>query len=354
MADDEDEDLKRAIALSLETCAAPSVHDTAIDAPNRPDYGDEEDEDIKRAIALSLETAVNHATVDSKQGPGARPPASINHTETFSESCANRYSPLTTNGLLSLDRRKMEEERLARLAKKRSATDIDEPIAKAMETAGKKMKTSHQAQNFVPVHSLPRTPTLQYPKGAIRKTWSAAHPRGDDIKIEEVLNADKAVLAVMSSFMWDLEWLFTKFNARTTKFLFVMAAGTESERQERTREAEAVGRGRIGVCFPPLEGAGSKIHSKFMLLIYEDSMRLVITSANLTPYDWGETGVLENMVFLIDLPRLDAPREKEELTFFGQELLYFLGKSNLPEASLKSLLKFDFSATKNMAFVHSV
>lgn len=346
-SDGDDADFKRAIALSLQTPLNQPLEDAAIDAPDplRHDDDDQEDEDIKRAIALSLQTAPNHPMSSSNQQ------LSPNRSETISHSAQP-----TTNSILGLDRRKMEEERLARLTKKRQATvDVDTPpVEQVIEPSSKKMKTSHQPENSLLPPALPQTPSLQYPQGAIRKTWSSAHPRSDDAKIEQVLNADKVKLAVICSFMWDLEWLFTKFNARTAKFLFVMAAKTEAEREQRTREAEIVGKGRIGVCFPPLEGQAKIVHSKFMLLVYEDSLRLVVTSANLTPYDWGETGVLENVVFVIDLPRLEAPRAEEELTFFGRDLLYFLTKANLPEGSLKSLLRFDFSATKNMAFVHSV
>ncbi len=65
------------------------------------------------------------------------------------------------------------------------------------------------------------------------------------------------------------------------------------------------------------------------------------------------------MVFLIDLPRLkeaDQPVEKakENLTFFGQELIYFLEAMGLDADVIKGVLQFDFSATDGLAFVHSM
>jgi hypothetical protein len=331
--DSDDEDLKRAIALSLTTEVDEPGRGSAANA-TAAQADDDEDEDIKRAIALSLQT-------DPKlpmPGTQASAPEIVSRPESLSQ------------GIVGLDRRKMEEERLARLSKKRQATlDADAPSKQANEPCEKRLKTAHQPET----PASQQKPALQYPQGAIRKTWSPVHPRGGDIKIEEVLDADRVKLAVVCSYMWDLEWFFGKFPARTARFLFVMDARTEAEREERAREAEAVGRGRIGVCFPPLQGVARMIHSKFMLLVYEDSLRLVVTSANLTPYDWGETGVLENVVFVIDLPRL-APDEEERMTFFGRELLYFLTMANLPDGSLRSLSRFDFSATKSMGFVHSV
>lgn len=62
------------------------------------------------------------------------------------------------------------------------------------------------------------------------------------------------------------------------------------------------------------------------------------------------------MVFLIDLPRL--PTEKtvalDDLTEFGKELHYFLVAMGLDKKISKSLLKFDFSHTAKLRFVHSM
>jgi hypothetical protein len=37
------------------------------------------------------------------------------------------------------------------------------------------------------------------------------------------------------------------------------------------------------------------MHSKLMLLFHPDHLRIVVPSANLVPYDWGESGVMENV-----------------------------------------------------------
>lgn len=37
------------------------------------------------------------------------------------------------------------------------------------------------------------------------------------------------------------------------------------------------------------------MHSKLQLLKFPKYLRIVIPSANLTDYDWGETGVMENV-----------------------------------------------------------
>lgn len=96
------------------------------------------------------------------------------------------------------------------------------------------------------------------------------------------------------------------------------------------------------------------MHSKLQLLSYSTHLRVVIPSANLTPYDWGETGIMENVCFLIDLPRLPTGQAATELTPFAEELLFFADALGLDQGTLNSLKKFDFSRTVQMAFVHSM
>lgn len=50
----------------------------------------------------------------------------------------------------------------------------------------------------------------------------------------------------------------------------------------------------IQFCFPPMHGLGA-MHSKLQLLKYPNRLRVVIPTGNLVPYDWGETGVMENV-----------------------------------------------------------
>ena len=51
---------------------------------------------------------------------------------------------------------------------------------------------------------------------------------------------------------------------------------------------------KIRFCFPPMHGAGA-MHSKLQLLKYGSFLRIVVPSGNLVPYDWGETGAMENV-----------------------------------------------------------
>lgn len=37
------------------------------------------------------------------------------------------------------------------------------------------------------------------------------------------------------------------------------------------------------------------MHSKLQVLKFPDYIRIVVPTGNLVPYDWGETGVMENV-----------------------------------------------------------
>ena len=65
---------------------------------------------------------------------------------------------------------------------------------------------------------------------------------------------------------------------------------------------------------------------------------------------------MENMIFLIDLPRIPGGQctTKEDMTSFGTELIYFLEAMGLEHSIIESIYHFDFTATTDLAFIHSI
>ncbi|KIM95009.1 hypothetical protein OIDMADRAFT_134826 [Oidiodendron maius Zn] len=191
---------------------------------------------------------------------------------------------------------------------------------------------------------------VQFPDGVVKKTWVYDCHRQDDIKIEEVLQKDDLELAVLSSFQIDPDWVASKLHP-TTKVVFVLQARTEIEKENIRSGAP----GNYRFCFPAMEGNVNCMHSKLQLLSHPTHLRVVVPSANLVSYDWGETGTMENVCFLIDLPRLpEGEMEGGGLTEFGKELFHFAQAMGLDEKLINSLRRFDFSRTSHLAFVHSI
>ncbi|KAL2815953.1 tyrosyl-DNA phosphodiesterase-domain-containing protein [Aspergillus granulosus] len=307
------------------------------------DGADDEDEDLKRAIALSLKEA-------NGQG-GSRPePAPVSATgQTQAKDEAKPKN--TSQSFLGLDRKKMEEERLARLAKRKA---VDGPGADQREV--KQPRTEPQ-QSVNSVHNTQPSgppPSIQFPEGTVKKTFALGYRRTDeDIKIEEVLQKSDLELAVLSSFMWDMEWLFSKVDLRNTRFIMVMQA--KDDATKRQYESETATMKNLRLCFPPMDGQVNCMHSKLMLLFHSKYLRIVVPTANLVPYDWGEAGGdMENCVFLIDLPKKDTTTANDLNTNFYSDLVYFLKASKLHESIIAKLEDFDFSKTAKFAFVHTI
>ncbi|KAL8708168.1 MAG: hypothetical protein Q9220_006929 [cf. Caloplaca sp. 1 TL-2023] len=309
----------------------------------------DEDEDLKRAIALSLQTKEKQEVISLDSDTSTTTDDEPVRDGDVPEQDPSPPSTLPILGILGLDRKAMERERLAR---KRKAPISPPPIQR-------KIPKTLPASNHDPQLSSPPLPQPfepPYPNGTIKKTWSSSHPRHSDIKIEEVLQKNDLSLAVLSSFQWDIPWLFQKLNLPTTQVVLVMQAETDEVKAQYRQEVSTISP-NLRLCFPSMKGQINCMHSKLMLLSYPTHLRVVVPTANLVPYDWGETGIMENMVFLIDLPRrlpLAASTSTKEMTPFGTSLIYFLTAQGLEDSIIKSLYNFDFSATKDLAFVHTI
>jgi hypothetical protein len=349
---------------------------------------DAEDEDLKRAIAISLGQE-RTMTLDAKSfGTTMQSPS--------------RTTQLTA-GIPGLDRKAMEEERLARVARKRERSVSPPPFrgarkAPKLETkttvlpsgailrsfstvvnndqAGRKSDAANAAnQQLKAAHPRPmaREATgdsdtqksnnnaqgiLKYPHGVVKKTWAFGFDRtGHDVKLEEVLEPLTLRTAVLSAFQWDSNWVLSKLKTPPegrTKCLFIMQAKEEKQKQDMLATAEEA-KSWLRLCFPPMDGLIHCMHSKLMLLFHPEKLRVAIPTANLLNFDWGETGVMENSVFMIDLPRLPNGSKCEllDMTEFGKEMLHYLRLQGVEQDVRDGVRNFDFSATQQMAFLHT-
>ncbi|KAF1833403.1 tyrosyl-DNA phosphodiesterase domain-containing protein [Decorospora gaudefroyi] len=340
MASSDDEDLRLAMAMSLQQSPTGVAGDSTIIDLTSDTY-EEEEEELRRAIALSIQDTeikgVLHANTTTTTT--TETPATTNETSTTTTGPAT--------GFMGIDRKAMEQERLARLGKRKREPSPGRP--------------SKQVARSPAVTEPPHHPTLQYPKGVIKRTFATKYPRTNDITLDELLEASKVHTAVISSFMFESDWLYVKLDPRTTKQIWLMNAPGEDVQQKRMKELEETGVPNLKLHFPPMNGIRS-MHSKFMLLWGKEKLRVVVPTANMMRLEWGEVantwqpGCMENSVFLIDLPRRgdDTLGQKGDLTPFGRELLHFLEKQNVGQKVTDGVLKFDFAQTSHLAFVHSI
>ena len=363
-ASDDDDDLKRAIALSLgETDPALASVKEVIDLDSDEDGSVEKEHGSSHTTAEQVVDLEGDETTADEESP--HPPVQP------------KAEPVSkpVHSMLGLDRKAMEQERLAR---KRRASISPPPFGKKIKLATsapevqglsalvkpKSTTVSKSTQSNITTArsfthaqapTVPFPTNLEFPSGTVKKTWALGHARdSSDIKLEEVLQRHDLTLAVLSSFQWDVEWLLSKIDTRKTQMVFVMQAKEDSVKQQYRRETADMPNLRL--CFPPMEGQVNCMHSKLMLLSHSAYLRIVVPTANLVPYDWGETGVMENSLFLIDLPRLSDGKSTSpaDMTSFGLDLIYFLKAMGLDPKIIQSIYNFDFSATSNYAFVHTI
>lgn len=200
---------------------------------------EDEDAALRQAIAMSLGEAV----VDQPNGEGASNTASFQEAEPESEP-APPESTTTTHSMsaLGLDRKKMEEERLARLKKRKAESitnDTNTTAYHSSETPARRPKfagpnpdhvsTATKAPTNSTFQDHQRVSKFPYAKGTVLRTYARGTPRHRDVTIEEVLHKDDLELAVLSSFQWDEEWLMTKLNLRKTKVLMIAFAADEAQ-----------------------------------------------------------------------------------------------------------------------------
>jgi hypothetical protein len=262
-------------------------------------------------------------------------------------------------GIPGLDRRAMEAERLARMEAKQPK-NTEQPSVTMQAKSNKRQRSISPPPTLRPVKKIKEqentSTLLQYPRGVVKKTWAFGHTRStNDIKIEEVLEKTTLRTALLSAFQWDTNWIMAKLNLQQTRVIMVMQADNEAVKQQYRQETEYLGK-VLRLVFPSMEGNVNCMHSKLMLLFHTHKLRVVIPSANMTDYDWGEQGTMENSVFLIDLPRLEqAPiNDASSLSQFGRELHFFLQNMGCEDDILNGVLSFDFSNTTHLAFVHAV
>jgi hypothetical protein len=331
---------------------------------------DEEDEDLKLAIALSLQ---QHEAETLPAGDRTQPHAPPSNT---TSQMATAASNSNANGICGLDRRAMEAERLARLKRKRDVSDegnhkttsrVSPPPLRrnvapvAQPKAPNTHTTIGSSISSEPTSSNPTT----YPYGRVFKTHAPGYPTNDTMAFTDLISPIQNLKsALLSSFIWNFDWLLPHFGTCLSKInlLFVMHAKQALHRQFLEGDFEGIK--NVKLCFPPMDGNVHCMHSKLMLLFYEgeegstlgrERCRIVVPTANLVPFDWGVGSIMENMLWLIDLPVLPADEGGHgHETEFKASLLRFLRAQTIPDAVLTKLNRFDFSDTKGVRFVHTV
>ncbi|KAI0369539.1 phospholipase D/nuclease [Pilatotrama ljubarskyi] len=334
MDDPYEDDIARAIRLSLEESNAPTRGDKqgVIDV----DAGDEDDEETR--FQAELQRAIEASKAETF-GPSQSRTSTAPTTAQASES--NTRASSSGPSWLS-ERAQLERERLARL--KRTHPHIDprvrgtadesedevegpegQPGAKrqrvssshigARRTNAYASASSSTVPAAAPVaDSSGSTAALRAPAtaagssqglfwdGELRQTANMhVDPRKDTrptFRLSEIIGQKEEVeFAIVSAFCWNFPWVYAMFHPSTP----VIAV-----------DHSPTGDASIKTILPNwirttpfLRNGFGCMHMKFMLLFYKTGrLRVVVSTANLVDYDWRD---IENTVWVQDVPKRQEP-----------------------------------------------
>ncbi|KAL0484993.1 tyrosyl-DNA phosphodiesterase [Acrasis kona] len=165
------------------------------------------------------------------------------------------------------------------------------------------------------------------------------------ITIKELLDVDNLESAALSSFCLDFDFVrsLIPMEKRMIPLTLIKhwskGQGEDDEKQGRT--LVQIGKSPVCICHPYLLPAFSTMHAKLMLLEFPKFLRVVVSSANLTTFDWD---CYTQCIWVQDFPRLKKD-QKVTSNSFQKDLCEFWSHltCKLPHEWLK---RYDFSEAK--------
>ncbi|KAF9650179.1 phospholipase D/nuclease [Thelephora ganbajun] len=299
---------------------------------------DIQDEDLERALTLSLEDSttgeqfqadLQRALQESRSQSQSAPPQHIPQTALANTSAK-------PNSFLS-ERAQLEKERLARQKRLRGdsddrnssrgqtpststadsedcesdGNDLGKPAAKRRHVIPRQGRTLQQSANVINRSSKPstssNTSTNQPPmfwRGEIRQTANAhVDPKKDTkptFRLSEIIGEQNDIaFAIISSYSTDYEFAYKMFSPAAPVIIVSHPATENREPSMRFIQQNWI---RIT---PKLLYNYSCMHMKFMLVFYKSGrLRTAITTANLVPLDWRD---IENTAWVQDVPLRATP-----------------------------------------------
>ncbi|KAG2363887.1 tyrosyl-DNA phosphodiesterase-domain-containing protein [Suillus spraguei] len=305
-----DEDLERALALSLQESQVNASSSRAISISDSEDDDDDRfQSELLQAIQAS-KTESSRATTQSVHNP-----------ESISQSA--RSTPAAS--FLS-ERAQMEKERLQRLKRVHGQNTDDggriSPPAKRQRIPSSEIHANSRANlasassssilssssassrsaSTTAINHIPTSEQLFW-NGELRPTANKhCQPRQDGkstFRLTEVLGLKSDIsFAIIASYATSISWIY-EFFAPSTPVIIVAQSDQSGQPTIKNILPNWV------MTVPFLRNGRGCQHMKFMLLFYKTGrLRVVISTANLVDHDWRD---IENAVWLQDLPPRSDP-----------------------------------------------
>ncbi|KAG1454708.1 hypothetical protein G6F56_007251 [Rhizopus delemar] len=175
----------------------------------------------------------------------------------------------------------------------------------------------------------------KYWDGIVKLTYVQGFVGPRYLSLKEIVQKNDLKKAVITAFVYSMDYIDAHFPADVNIVLVTHG---------RPAMAAQVGEKRVIIQPPLKDGKYGVFHNKLMILFRSSSVRVVIGSANMIPWDYEE---MENVVFIQDFPELTQPLKSEhELPKFAKDISDVLDKMRVPSSVKDELLKYDFSKAK--------
>ncbi|KAI0569853.1 Tyrosyl-DNA phosphodiesterase [Pyrenophora tritici-repentis] len=183
--------------------------------------------------------------------------------------------------------------------------------------------------------------------------------------MEELFDIKTTDEVVLCSYAWHSTWLMETMRLDSVKSTWTVdpkcgeseIARLESNRRPRKYANRTIHR-------PPHLRLYGVCHAKFIILFRKNgTLRVIVTSANLTPVEWGHEGpadarrrastLMDNVVFVVDLPLRTTTVTSSTRPDFQTVFHDFLQCLQVQPSLLAAIDRYDFSACAHLGFVYT-
>ncbi|ORZ03026.1 tyrosyl-DNA phosphodiesterase-domain-containing protein [Syncephalastrum racemosum] len=258
----------------------------------------DEDEDLKQAIALSLRDRLEGNDSDQHEQHEMKQALALSLGKTVEQ-------------LTARDMMRLQDSMGSNQGEKRPFSESTSPTSDAKRTAPER-----------------------FWDGVVRLTYVEGFTLASAIRFEDIVQKSHLRKALITAMVVSTDWIEEQFPPDIN--LCVVLHG----RPAMARKLD----NRVFIMPPMKDENWGVFHSKLMLLFHTSSVRVVIGSANLEPYDYRD---LENVVFIQDFPESShTVAHEKDLPEFARDLCDLLDKMQVPPSVKQELFKYDFSRAK--------
>ncbi|KAF9133518.1 hypothetical protein BGW39_009592 [Mortierella sp. 14UC] len=177
-----------------------------------------------------------------------------------------------------------------------------------------------------------------YPTATFRNTSIRGTTPGKwHVRFEDLVSKDHIIKAVVTAMDLDERWLDPYLPSNIAQCRVVYQKNVPADGRPRYNT-----QGKIQYVHPRIEGFGT-FHAKLMILFYPLFCRVVISSANLVEHDWE---YLVNTLYVQDFEHLPSLDSDEQLGDFGETLIDYLTKMQVPNKIIRTVKRVNFSPAK--------